>query len=151
MSFDRNHYFLSTYRLTWNDFTCFWAGFTIERGNIVAASINQLIKRYYTTRLDKEPELSVFDLFEWKRVDVHMEDYKTGRVLVDMKDLEFPVAYSQNACDIIASKYFRKAGVGGERDRNTACGRLPTDGGLLVVALIDEGSSMKGKKSNSVR
>ena len=78
----------------------------------MAASINQLIKRYYTTRLDKEPEL-VFDLFEWKRVDVHMEDYKTGR-FVDMKDLNF-VAYSQNACDIIASKYFRKAGVGGER------------------------------------
>ena len=28
-----------------------------------------------------------------------------------MKDLEFPEHYSQNSCDIIASKYFRRAGV----------------------------------------
>ncbi|MGI6076630.1 MAG: vitamin B12-dependent ribonucleotide reductase [Fastidiosipilaceae bacterium] len=114
----------------------------------MAASINQLIKRYYTTRLDKEPELSVFDLFEWKRVDVHMEDYKTGRVLVDMKDLEFPVAYSQNACDIIASKYFRKAGVGGERDYEHSMRQVAhrmVD--FWVAALIDEGIVDEGEKS----
>ena len=40
--------------------------------------------------------------------------YKSGKVLVDMKDLEFPSHYSQNACDIIASKYFRKAGIPNE-------------------------------------
>ena len=32
-----------------------------------------------------------------------------------MTDLEFPVHYSQNACDIIASKYFRKSGVPGSQ------------------------------------
>jgi len=31
-----------------------------------------------------------------------------------MKDLEFPIHYSQNACDIIASKYFKRALVPNE-------------------------------------
>lgn len=35
-----------------------------------------------------------------------------------MKDAEFPEFYSQNACDIVASKYFRRAGVPVERKSN---------------------------------
>ncbi|MDP4143690.1 MAG: vitamin B12-dependent ribonucleotide reductase [Bacillota bacterium] len=77
-------------------------------------SIKNLFKRVYTKELDFDKEKTVYDLFQWKKVDVFMEDYKTGKVLVDMKDLEFPEGYSQNACDIIASKYFRKAGVPGD-------------------------------------
>lgn len=76
--------------------------------------IGNLIKRYYTGELENNKSLTVFDLFKWKRVDVLLKDYKTGKVLTDMKDLEFPEEYSQNACDIIASKYFRKAGVPNE-------------------------------------
>jgi ribonucleoside-diphosphate reductase alpha chain len=37
-----------------------------------------------------------------------------NKVVCDMKGLEFPVHYSQNACDIIAAHYFRKAGVPNE-------------------------------------
>ncbi|OPJ55491.1 vitamin B12-dependent ribonucleotide reductase [Clostridium oryzae] len=77
-------------------------------------SLSGIISRRYTKELETSPEKTVFDLFKWKRVDVLLRDYKTGKILVDMKNVEFPESYSQNACDIIASKYFRKAGVPNE-------------------------------------
>ena len=76
--------------------------------------LDEKIYRHFTKRLIAE-DLSVYDLFEWKSVDVVLKNYKTGVVITDMRDLEFPEFYSQSACDIIASKYFRKKGVGGER------------------------------------
>ena len=77
-------------------------------------SIKDIFKRYYTKSLEKDVSKTVYDLFKWKKVDVFLKDHKTNKVLVDMKDLEFPEHYSQNACDIIASKYFRKAGIPGK-------------------------------------
>ncbi|MEW8955955.1 vitamin B12-dependent ribonucleotide reductase [Clostridium sp.] len=74
-------------------------------------SIKDVFKRYYTKELENNKKKTVYDLFKWKKIDVLLKDHKSGKVLTDMKDLEFPVHYSQNACDIIASKYFRKAGV----------------------------------------
>ncbi|WP_234118852.1 vitamin B12-dependent ribonucleotide reductase [Clostridium hydrogenum] len=73
-----------------------------------------LFKRFYTRQLENNEDKTVYDLFTWKKVDVFMKDHKTGKILIDMKDLEFPSSYSQNACDIIASKYFRKAGIPNE-------------------------------------
>lgn len=70
------------------------------------------IKRVFTQELEGQSERSVYDLFTWVKRDVLLQDYKTGRVLTDMKGLDFPEDYSQQACDIIASKYFRKSGVG---------------------------------------
>ncbi|MEG1254808.1 vitamin B12-dependent ribonucleotide reductase [Clostridium sp.] len=77
-------------------------------------NINNMIKRYYTKELETNKDLTVYDLFQWKKVDVVLKDYKKGTVLLDMHDLEFPVEYSQNACDIIASKYFKRALVPNE-------------------------------------
>ncbi|KAA8664176.1 vitamin B12-dependent ribonucleotide reductase [Clostridium sp. HV4-5-A1G] len=77
-------------------------------------SIKDLFKRYYTKSLENDSNKTVYDLFKWKKTDVFLKDHKTHKVLVDMKNLEFPEQYSQNACDIIASKYFRKAGVPGK-------------------------------------
>ena len=77
-------------------------------------NIKDCFKRYYTKELEENKAKTVFELFQWKKVDVILKDYKSGKVLVDMKELEFPLHYSQNACDIIASKYFRKAGVPNE-------------------------------------
>ena len=76
------------------------------------ATLHTLMSRYYTKELVDHPEMTVFDLFEWDTSDILIKDHKSGKILTDMKDLEFPVHYSQNARDIIASKYFRKAGVG---------------------------------------
>ncbi len=75
------------------------------------SNIKDLFKRVFTKDLDLQGDKTVYDLFTWKKVDVFMKDFKTGKVLIDMKDLEFPEHYSQNSCDIIASKYFRKAGI----------------------------------------
>lgn len=78
------------------------------------SSLDLILKRHYTKELSEDKSRTVFDLFKWKKVDVVLMDYKTGKTLTDMKDLEFPESYSQNACDIIASKYFRRAGVNNE-------------------------------------
>lgn len=103
-------------------------------------SINDIFKRYYTKELDKDKGKTVYDLFKWKKVDVFLKDYKTNRVLVDMKNLEFPEHYSQNACDIIASKYFRKAGIpekpGYENSMKSVANRLVN---FWCQALKDEG------------
>ncbi|GIM30671.1 vitamin B12-dependent ribonucleotide reductase [Clostridium polyendosporum] len=77
-------------------------------------SLDLILTRYYTKELENTPEKDVYDLFQWKKVDVLLKDHKTGKVITDMKNLEFPIHYSQNACDIIASKYFRKAGIPNE-------------------------------------
>lgn len=76
--------------------------------------LKDVFQRYYTKVLDTNKDKNVYDLFRWKKVDVFLKDYKTNNVLVHMKNLEFPEHYSQIACDIIASKYFRKAGVPNE-------------------------------------
>lgn len=98
----------------------------------------QYIKRYFTRELE-DSDKSVFDLFKWKKVDVLLQDHKTGRVITDMRDLEFPDHYSQQACDIIASKYFRKAGVPTERGHEHSM-RQVTDRmvSFWVAALLDE-------------
>jgi len=69
-----------------------------------------LIKRHFTKDLEGTTK-TVHDLFQWKKVSVKLADHKRGKVLFDKDDLEFPEHYSQMACDIIASKYFRMAGV----------------------------------------
>lgn len=76
-------------------------------------SISELLKRRYTKELENSGK-TVFDLFNWVKRDVLLKDYKTGRIITEMHDLEFPDFYSQNSIDIIASKYFRKAGVNNE-------------------------------------
>ncbi|MBU5590522.1 vitamin B12-dependent ribonucleotide reductase [Clostridium sp. MSJ-4] len=83
-------------------------------------SLRDIFKRYYTKELEKDKSKTVYDLFKWKKVDVLLTDHKSGKVLTDMKDLEFPEHYSQTACDIIASKYFRKAGVPNESGIETS-------------------------------
>ena len=68
-----------------------------------------MLQRYYT--IDKPQDKSVYDMFEWKDVTVSVMDYRTGKSIYHAEHLKFPVHYSQNACDIIAKMYFRKAGV----------------------------------------
>ena len=69
------------------------------------SNLEGLFSRYYTKALAGRDDLTVYDLFEWSKRDVLLQDYKSGKVLTDMKGLDFPTHYSQNAVDIIASKY----------------------------------------------
>ena len=72
------------------------------------------VRKYHTTGLPNcdtwrnDFSRAVYSLFNWKKVDVVLKDYMTGKTIVDMQNLEFPESYSQNACDIIATKYFVK-------------------------------------------
>ena len=101
--------------------------------------LNDLFKRYYTKELENSDK-SVYDLFTWVKRDVKLMDYKTNKVLLDMKGLEFPSHYSQNAVDIIASKYFRKKGVntelGYENSMKMVAHRMVN---FWTESLVDEG------------
>lgn len=111
--------------------------------------LKSLITRYYTKELLEDKSKTVFDLFTWKTVDVVLKDHKSGKVLVDMKNLEFPEHYSQNACDIIASKYFRKAGLptelGYENSMKQVADRMV---GFWTKALVDEGILTSTEEEN---
>ena len=109
--------------------------------------LTDLITRVFTKELENHPDRTVYDLFDWEQRDVVIMDHKTGRLLTDMKGLEFPTHYSQNACDIIASKYFRKAGVptptGAENSMRQVAHRLVH---FWVSALVDEGLITEDKR-----
>lgn len=102
--------------------------------------IKDLFKRYYTKELDNNKDKTVYDMFQWSKRDVLLKNHKTGAVIVEMKDLEFPVHYSQNAVDIIASKYFRRAGVnnesGSENSMKMVVDRMVS---FWMESLTDEG------------
>lgn len=103
-------------------------------------SLKDIVVRRFTKGLEGT-DRTVYDLFDWKKVDVKLTDYKTGRVLTDMPNVEFPAQYSQNACDIVASKYFRRKGVpnsptGGETSMRQVVHRLV---GFWTAAALDEG------------
>lgn len=65
--------------------------------------LKHLIKRVYS-----KENVDVYSMFKWKRLDVVMYNWKTQEKVVDMPNVEFPEHFSQNACDIIASKYFKQ-------------------------------------------
>lgn len=115
----------------------------------MATTIDELVTRYYTADLDAPENAgkTVYDMFEWGGRDVHLTDYKTGKVLCDMHDLEFPVRYSQNAVDIIASKYFRRAGVSGTGHETSLRQVVHRMVDFWVAALVDEGLVEEGRTS----
>ena len=63
------------------------------------------IERHFTT-----PELDPFDEIAWEVRDAAIYDEK-GAVIFEKKGVEVPASWSQLSTDIVASKYFRRAGV----------------------------------------
>lgn len=68
------------------------------------------IDRYFTTGIDQKSGKDVYSLFDY--------DYRSsvirnpsGNAVFEMKNVEVPRSWSQVATDILAQKYFRKAGV----------------------------------------
>jgi len=60
------------------------------------------IKRYFTTE-----GVHPFDEVEWDMRDAVIQNYRTGEVAFEQRDVEVPRAWSQNATNIAAQKYFR--------------------------------------------
>ena len=105
---------------------------------MLSKKLENIFVRVFTKELENSNK-TVYDLFDWQTVDVSLTDYRTGQIAFEMKDLEFPKAYSQNACNIIASKYFRKEGVpstGHETSMRQVADRMV---GFWADALREEG------------
>jgi ribonucleoside-diphosphate reductase alpha chain len=71
------------------------------------------IERYFT-----KPEVDPYDQIEWEQRTASIEG-ADGKPVFEQKDVEFPVTWSQNATNVVASKYFRGAlkpsGAGSDR------------------------------------
>jgi len=62
------------------------------------------IERLYTT-----PGVHPYDEVTWERRDVVQNNWKTGEVVFEQRDVEFPDTWSVNASTIVTTKYFRGA------------------------------------------
>lgn len=63
------------------------------------------IARHFTKK-DQEP----YHTFEFRKVDSEIRN-PDGSIVFHLEGIEVPVSWSQVACDVLAQKYFRKAGV----------------------------------------
>jgi ribonucleoside-diphosphate reductase alpha chain len=61
------------------------------------------IERYFT-----KPEVDPYDQIEWELRTASIEG-SDGKPVFEQKDVEFPITWSQNATNVVASKYFRGA------------------------------------------
>src|SRR6266571_6069356 len=59
-------------------------------------------RRYFT-----KGEVHPFDEVEWETRDAVIPNYKEGGNAFEQREVEFPKAWSQNATNIVAQKYFR--------------------------------------------
>lgn len=76
------------------------------------ANDRTVFKRHFTKE-NSHP----YDDVNWKEFDAVIKDFSTGEVKFEQKGVIFPDFYSQNAVNIIASKYFR--GVMGTENRES--------------------------------
>ncbi|GAA3747574.1 ribonucleoside-diphosphate reductase alpha chain [Spinactinospora alkalitolerans] len=60
-------------------------------------------------RIFTSPGVHPYDEVEWERRDVVMTNWRDGSVNFEQRGVEFPAAWSMNATQIVASKYFRGA------------------------------------------
>ena len=109
--------------------------------------LENLLKRHYTYTLEESTK-TVYDLFDWHEIDVKIMDYTTGETILHMEGLEFPTHFSQTACNIIASKYFRKNGIPGKYGYENSFKQLVHRMvEFWVTAAIDEGLFDDTKKA----
>ncbi|ONH60243.1 ribonucleoside-diphosphate reductase, adenosylcobalamin-dependent [Frankia sp. CcI49] len=85
---------------------------TRGKGSRSAAKVAGLkIRRVRTT-----PGVHPYDEVEWETRDVVMTNWRDGSVNFEQRGVEFPAAWSVNASNIVASKYFRGALGSAERE-----------------------------------
>lgn len=76
-----------------------------QNQDIIAEKKRLVISRYFT-----KEGLSPFDMCEYEKRSPTIKN-PDGSVVFHMDDVEVPVSWSQVATDILAQKYFRKAGI----------------------------------------
>ena len=75
---------------------------------ILATSKGLRIKRVFTSEGEKLED--IFSKIQWVKRKSEIRD-PDGTIVFKMDDVEVPIFWSQTATDILAQKYFRKAGV----------------------------------------
>ncbi len=73
-----------------------------KEGDVEVIREGLTFSRYFTTE-GRHP----FDDVEWEVRDAVIPNYKEGGNAFEQRDVEFPAAWSQNATNIVAQKYFR--------------------------------------------
>jgi ribonucleoside-diphosphate reductase alpha chain len=74
---------------------------TAERAAVDVGE-NLRIRRFFTTE-----GVDPYDEVEWEVRDAVIQNFKTGEVAFEQRGVEIPAAWSQNATNIAAQKYFR--------------------------------------------
>jgi ribonucleoside-diphosphate reductase alpha chain len=67
-----------------------------------SGGIGLKIDRYFTSE-----GVHPYDELEWELRDAVINDWRTGAVSFEQRDVEFPTSWSLNATTIVAQKYFR--------------------------------------------
>ena len=73
-----------------------------KEGDVRGIREGLTFKRYFTS-----DGVHPFDEIEWETRDAVIPNFKEGGNAFEQRDVEFPVAWSQNATNIVAQKYFR--------------------------------------------
>jgi len=73
-----------------------------KEGDVEVIREGLTFKRYFTSE-GTHP----FDEVDWEIRDAVIPNYKEGGNAFEQRDVEFPTAWSQNATNIVAQKYFR--------------------------------------------
>ena len=59
------------------------------------SKFDHLIVRKFTKELEVDKNRTVYDLFEWKTVDVILRDYRTNKVICDMRIWSFNPLFTE--------------------------------------------------------
>jgi ribonucleoside-diphosphate reductase alpha chain len=97
----------------------------------IDASTTLGISRRFT-----HPEVDPYDTVQWERRDARISNWKTGAVAFEQLDVEFPVAWSATASNIVTQKYFR--GTLGTESRETSLKQVID---RVVNTIIEWGAS----------
>ncbi|MDQ3766254.1 MAG: vitamin B12-dependent ribonucleotide reductase, partial [Actinomycetota bacterium] len=87
------------------------------------------VRRFFSTE-----DIHPYDEIEWELRDSVIQNWRTGEVAFEQKDVEFPRTWSQNATNIVAQKYFRGPLDSPKRERsvktliNRVAGRYAEEG-----------------------
>ncbi len=85
-----------------------------EAASSTVTSDGELVLRRIFTTGGRHP----YDELEWELREAVIKNYRTGEVAFEQKDIEFPKAWSQNATNIVAQKYFRGVPNSPQRERS---------------------------------
>ena len=81
-----------------------------DRGNGGKGGRREIFR--YPERIERvftREDQDVYDMVEWVLRDVMITEHGSGRVVYQGKGLEFPSFWTETACKITASKYFKQA------------------------------------------